>query len=101
MAQDYTMKIPQSMRDFHGHILGALSASFLPSDCNRWRSRRSREKTLLLVTHHIHEIPPEVERVVLLKQGTILQDGKKRSILTETNLSQLFDCPVSLAQANG
>jgi iron complex transport system ATP-binding protein len=79
----------------------APSASFLPSDCDRWRSRRSQEKTLLLVTHHIHEIPPVVERVVLLKQGKILQDGEKRAILTQANLSALFDCPVSLAQANG
>jgi iron complex transport system ATP-binding protein len=55
----------------------------------------------LLVTHHIHEIPPEVERVVLLKQGKILQDGDKRTVLTETNLSRLFDCPVALTQANG
>ena len=49
-------------------------------------------KTLLLVTHHIHEIPPEVERVVLLKQEKIREDGEKRAILTESNLSQLFDC---------
>ncbi len=65
------------------------------------RSYVRKGNTLLLVTHHIHEIPPEVERVVLLKQGKILQDGDKRAVLTETNLSQLFDCPVSLAQANG
>ena len=65
------------------------------------RAHMKKGKTLLLVTHHIHEIPPEVERVVLLKQGKILQDGEKRSVLTETNLSQLFDCPVSLVQANG
>jgi iron complex transport system ATP-binding protein len=57
--------------------------------------------SLFLVPHHIHEIPPEVERVVLLKNGKILQDGEKRAVLTETNLSQLFDCPVSLVQANG
>jgi iron complex transport system ATP-binding protein len=55
----------------------------------------------LLMTHHIHEIPPEVERVVLLKHGKILQDGEKPAVLTEANLSLLFDCPVSLAQANG
>jgi iron complex transport system ATP-binding protein len=58
-------------------------------------------KTVLLVTHHIHEIPPEVKRVVLLKQGKILRDGEKRAVLTEANLSVLFDCPVALAQANG
>jgi iron complex transport system ATP-binding protein len=58
-------------------------------------------KTLLLVTHHIHEIPPEVERVIFLKQGKILLDGEKRAVLTDANLSRLFDCPVSLVQANG
>lgn len=65
------------------------------------RSHIQKGKTLLLVTHHIHEIPPDVERVVLLKQGKVLQDGEKRAVLTEANLSMLFDCPVSLAQANG
>lgn len=76
-----------------------LTATFHYLDLVRGHMRKG--KTLLLVTHHIHEIPPEVERVVLLKQGKILQDGKKRAILTETNLSALFECPISLVQANG
>jgi iron complex transport system ATP-binding protein len=65
------------------------------------RAYMRKEKTLLLVTHHIHEIPPEVERVVLLKGGKILQDGEKRAVLTGANLSLLFDCPVALVHANG
>jgi iron complex transport system ATP-binding protein len=76
-----------------------LTATFHYLDLVRAHMRKG--KTLLLVTHHIHEIPPEVERVVLLKQGKILQDGEKRAVLTGANLSQLFDCPVELAQANG
>ena len=76
-----------------------LTATFHYLDLVRAHMRK--RKTLLLVTHHIHEIPPEVERVVLLKQGKILEDGEKRVVLTEANLSQLFDCPVSLVQANG
>ena len=76
-----------------------LTATFHYLDLVRANIRKG--KTLLLVTHHIHEIPPEVKRVVLLKQGKILQDGEKRSVLTEANLSRLFDCPVALAQANG
>ena len=76
-----------------------LTATFHYLDLVREHMRKG--KTLLLVTHHIHEIPPEVERIVFLKQGKILQDGEKRSLLTEANLSALFDCPVSLAQANG
>ena len=76
-----------------------LTATFHYLDLVRAHMRKG--KTLLLVTHHIHEIPPEVERVVLLKQGKILLDGEKHAVLTGSNLSQLFDCPVSLAQANG
>jgi len=76
-----------------------LTATFHYLDLVRARVRKG--KTLLLVTHHIHEIPPEVQRVVLLKRGKILRDGDKRTILTDTNLSGLFDCHVALAQTNG
>ena len=65
------------------------------------RAHIQKGKTLLLVTHHIHEIPPEVQRVVLLKQGKILLDGEKRAVLTDANLSALFDCHVALTQVNG
>ena len=65
------------------------------------RTYMRKGKTLLLVTHHIHEIPPEVKRVVLLKKGKILHDGEKRAVLTDANLSLLFDCSVALAEANG
>lgn len=76
-----------------------LTATFHYLDLVRTYIRKG--KTLLLVTHHIHEIPPEIERVVLLKQGRSLHDGDKCAVLTETNLSVLFNCPVALAQANG
>lgn len=58
-------------------------------------------KTVILVTHHIHEIPPEVSRVVLLKDGRVIGDGEKSAILTDLNLSALFNTPVKLVRANG
>jgi iron complex transport system ATP-binding protein len=58
-------------------------------------------KTLILVTHHIHEIPPEVSRVVLLKDGQVVADGEKSKILTGDQLSMLFDTPIILVHANG
>ncbi len=76
-----------------------LTATFHYLDLVRGFMKKG--KTVLLVTHHIHEIPPEVERVLLLKDGRVLRDGDKTSVLTETNLSLLFGCPVALAQANG
>ncbi len=56
---------------------------------------------ILLVTHHVSEIIPEIERVVLLRKGQILADGPKGAILTEENLSKLFQAKVRLAQHNG
>ena len=58
-------------------------------------------RTVILVTHHIHEIPPEVSRVVLLKDGAVIADGAKENILTNANLSRLFDTPIAVACANG
>lgn len=56
---------------------------------------------ILLVTHHVSEIIPEIERVVLLREGRILADGPKASILTEENLSSLFGVPVRLHRHDG
>ena len=56
---------------------------------------------ILLVTHHVSEIIPEIERVVLLREGRILADGPKATILTEENLSKLFSSTVRLGQHDG
>ena len=58
-------------------------------------------KTIVLVTHHIHEIPPEISRVVLLKHGRVVADGDKAKLFTDATLSRLFDTPVQLLQAKG
>jgi iron complex transport system ATP-binding protein len=65
------------------------------------RTQIHQGKTILLVTHHLHEIPPEIERVVLLKAGTIVADGRKATLMTDEHLSRLFDRPVTLVHANG
>ena len=65
------------------------------------RHLMSSGRTIVLVTHHIHELPPEIERVVLLKEGEVFADGPKASILNAQNLSTLFDAPVGLIQSNG
>ena len=56
---------------------------------------------ILLVTHHVSEIIPEIERVVLLREGKILRDGKKADVLTAANLAALFGAPVQLVQQDG
>ncbi len=56
---------------------------------------------LLLVTHHISEIVPEIERVVLLQKGTVLADGPKEKVLTSEHLSGLFGVPVRVFEDDG
>lgn len=58
-------------------------------------------KTVLLVTHHLHEIPPEITHVMLLEQGRVMADGEKRDVLTHKNLSRLYGVPIELMEKNG
>ncbi len=58
-------------------------------------------KTIILVTHRIDDIPPEIERVILLKAGRVLADGPKSDVLTSAHLSRLFEIPLRVVQWNG
>lgn len=57
--------------------------------------------TLLLVTHHVQEVLPEVERVVMLKSGQLFVDGDKSQVLTSAQLSALYETPLTLVEHNG
>ena len=56
---------------------------------------------ILLVTHHLPDIIPEIDRVILLKNGRIFADGDKASLLTAERLTTLFGLPVELALRDG
>jgi len=65
-------------------------------------SRIAREgTTVVLVTHHVEEIIPEIEHVVLLKRGQVAFAGPKSSILTPERLSSVMDAPIALQEING
>ena len=52
--------------------------------------------TLLLVSHRMEEILPEISRVVLLKQGTVVEDGPASDVLSDGPLSALFGTPLKV-----
>jgi iron complex transport system ATP-binding protein len=56
---------------------------------------------ILLVTHHVSEIFPEMARVALLKEGRVVADGPKAKVLTAKNLSSVFGVPVKLRRQDG
>ena len=56
---------------------------------------------ILLVTHHVSEIIPEIARVVLLREGRIVADGPTQDMLTSARLSALFGVDIEIARRDG
>ena len=57
--------------------------------------------SIIVVTHHLPDIIPEIGRVILIKKGRVLRDGAKRDVLTSGLLSELFETPVELVERDG
>ncbi|HEX3005629.1 MAG TPA: ABC transporter ATP-binding protein [Angustibacter sp.] len=51
---------------------------------------------LVLVTHHVEEIPPHFTDVLLLRQGRVVAQGPLELTLTEQNLEATFGLPLVL-----
>jgi iron complex transport system ATP-binding protein len=56
---------------------------------------------ILLITHHIADIIPEIHRILLLREGRIIGDGPKNELLTAPILSNLFQTEVQLTERDG
>jgi iron complex transport system ATP-binding protein len=56
---------------------------------------------ILLVTHHLSDIIPEIERVILIKGGRIFRDGPTEDVLMSDALGELFGIPVELVKRDG
>ena len=56
---------------------------------------------IILVTHELPDIVPEIQRVVLMSRGRIVADGPKDEMLQVERLSQLFGVKLDLARRDG
>jgi iron complex transport system ATP-binding protein len=56
---------------------------------------------IILVTHNLHDIIPEISRVILMRDGTFCRDGPKEEILTDRNIRNLFRVPVHIREECG
>lgn len=56
---------------------------------------------IILVTHRLQDITPEITRIILLKEGKIFRDGPKAEVLTRENISELFDMQAEIMKRNG
>lgn len=57
--------------------------------------------TIVLVTHHLPDIVPEIGRVICLKDGRVFRDGPKAEVLRSETLSELFGVAVDVEAHNG
>ena len=76
-----------------------LAASF--DYLGRIRQLAASGRNIVLVTHYLNEIPPEVDRVVLLCEGRVVADGSKESVLTAETLSDVYATPIRVQEIDG
>jgi iron complex transport system ATP-binding protein len=65
------------------------------------RSLAQQGTGILLITHHVSDIIPEINRILMMKEGRIIADGPKSTLLTSPQLSTLFQTEVTLTEKEG
>lgn len=58
-------------------------------------------KSLILVTHYPEDVIPEIDRIVMIKDGLVFADGTKERLLTSERMSSLFDVPLTVEETDG
>lgn len=56
---------------------------------------------IVLVTHHLPDIIPEIRRIILMKDGRIFRDGPKERMIDSATLSELFEMPLEVVEKDG
>lgn len=56
---------------------------------------------IILVTHSLPDIIPEISRVILMRDGAVRMDGKKGEVLTDGAVGELFRVPVRVREEDG
>lgn len=56
---------------------------------------------MVMVTHHVEEIPPAFTHVLLLKNGEVFAQGPIAEHLTRENLTEVFDTPLAVTTHDG
>jgi iron complex transport system ATP-binding protein len=54
---------------------------------------------LVLVTHHVEEIPPGFTHALLLREGSVIAQGLLHRTLTAENLSKTFGLPLMVERS--
>ena len=66
----------------------------------RGLAQRPDGPNIILVTHHVEEIIPEISNCLLMKEGSVLNQGSKKAVLTASSLSECLSLPIRLREQN-
>jgi iron complex transport system ATP-binding protein len=61
----------------------------------------TRPAAIVLVTHHVEEIPPGFSRCIVLRAGQVVAAGPIEEVLTDDVLSRAFNLPIAVARHDG
>ncbi len=56
---------------------------------------------IIMATHNLHDIIPEISRIILMKGGKFILDGPKEEVLNDTHIGRLFNVPVKVREEEG
>lgn len=56
---------------------------------------------IILVTHDLADIIPEIDHIIILKHGKVFGYGRKEDLLTERVLSEVYEVPVFVDHRDG
>jgi iron complex transport system ATP-binding protein len=56
---------------------------------------------IVIITHHVEELPPATSQVLLLSDGRVAAAGRPADVLTEESLSIAYRCPVQVRHSGG
>ncbi len=57
--------------------------------------------TVVLITHHLEELPPAVSRVLVLQDGRVAAQGEPGEVLRSDLLSEVYQCPLEVVRSEG
>jgi len=80
---------------------GSLDLSALHTFRSTLRAIAQDGTNIIMVTHNLHDIIPEISRVILMKGGRIVADGPKDAVLTDARIGRLFGISLHVRKEDG
>ncbi|MCB4207477.1 ABC transporter ATP-binding protein [Arthrobacter sp. UM1] len=64
-------------------------------------ARNPDSPAMVVVTHHVEEVPPGFTHAALMADGKVVHAGEIDSVLTDEKLSEVFDMPLQIREVEG